>query len=75
MADLREQNTGAGEVGSSDSDSLGITEPFDLDRCLAQTDLSKLASIAGNMPSSQPPFYNCFTNQFANSPNFQKRLA
>jgi hypothetical protein len=74
MADLQEQNTGAREVGSSAGDSLDITEPFELDRCLAQTDLGKLAAISGSVPSGQPPFYNCFMNQFVNSPNFQKRL-
>jgi len=48
----------------------------DLDRRLTESDLTKLAAMAGTVskPVMMPPFYNCFVNTFANSPNFTKRL-
>jgi hypothetical protein len=75
MADAQEQNKAAKGVVSLHREASNTNDPFEFDQCLAQIDLAKLASIAGNVPSSQPPFYNCFMNQFVNSPNFQKRLA
>jgi hypothetical protein len=62
-------------VKNSDDVSANLSDSSDLDNCLAQTDLNKLAAIGGNVPSSHPPFYNCFMNQFVNSPTFNKRLA
>lgn len=75
MADAQEQKKVAKDIVSLHCEASNTTDPFELDQLLAQTDFAKLASIAGNVPSSQPPFYNCFMNQFVNSPNFQKRLA
>lgn len=48
-----------------------------LDEKLSRLDPAKLTVISGSEPAvgANPPFYNCFMNQFVNSPNFQKRLA
>jgi hypothetical protein len=47
-----------------------------LDESIDQIDPKRLEAILQADPQRlSPPFYNCFSNTFANSPNFVKRLA
>jgi hypothetical protein len=47
-----------------------------LDDVLSRVDSDKLKTIfVSDGHQLSPPFYNCFDNAFANSPNFAKRLA
>jgi hypothetical protein len=59
---------------TSDHDKTDTVNPADLDDCLAQTDLGKLAAILGNELSNHPPFHNVFSNQFPNGPGFRKAV-
>jgi hypothetical protein len=48
----------------------------DLDKALDEIDADRLADLFQQHGQTlSPPFYNCFDNTFANSPNFMKRLA
>jgi hypothetical protein len=47
-----------------------------LDDRLGCVDAERLKTIFESSGQQlSPPFYNCFNNAFANSPNFAKRLA
>jgi hypothetical protein len=47
-----------------------------LDESLDRIDPERLSGILhSDAQRLSPPFYNCFSNTFANSPNFAKRLA
>lgn len=47
-----------------------------LDDLLVAADSERLKTIfESSGQQMSPPFYNCFDNSFANSPNFAKRLA